>query len=114
MTVQFNYHVELREDRHYYSVPWHLHTRDPRTKVKLKLLYDERTVSICYDNVRLVEYQRDRRRGVRPPARLLHPGTPQGTLQTTRSEQGYPPSGSLGSVQFSIAQNEQFSIADCR
>jgi transposase len=22
LTVQFNYHVELREDRHYYSVPW--------------------------------------------------------------------------------------------
>ena len=61
VTVQFNYHVELREDRHYYSVPWHLRTRDPRTKVKL--LYDERTVSIHYDNVRLVEYQRDRRPG---------------------------------------------------
>ena len=61
VTVQFNYHVELREDRHYYSVPWHLRTRDPRTKVKL--LYDERTVSIHYDNVRLVEYQRDRRAG---------------------------------------------------
>ena len=53
--------MELREDRHYYSVPWHLRTRDPRTKVKL--LYDERTVSIYYDNVRLVEYQRDRRPG---------------------------------------------------
>jgi len=24
LTVQFNYHVELREDRHYYSVPWQL------------------------------------------------------------------------------------------
>ena len=44
VTVQFNYHVELREDRHHYSVPWQLRTRDPRTKVKL--LYDERTVSI--------------------------------------------------------------------
>ena len=39
VTVQFNYHVELREDRHHYSVPHHLRTRDPRTKVKL--LYDE-------------------------------------------------------------------------
>ena len=48
VTVQFNYHVELREDRHHYSVPHHLRTRDPRTKVKL--LYDERTVSIYYDN----------------------------------------------------------------
>ena len=61
VTVQFNYHIELREDRHHYSVPWQLRTRDPRTKVKL--LYDERTVSIYYDNVRLAEYQRDRRPG---------------------------------------------------
>ena len=61
VTVQFNYHVELREDRHHYSVPWQLRTRDPRTKVKL--LYDERTVSVYYDNVRIVEYQRDRRPG---------------------------------------------------
>ena len=61
VTVQFNYHVELRADRHHYSVPWQLRTRDPRTKVKL--LYDERTVSIYYDNVRLAEYQRDRRPG---------------------------------------------------
>ena len=59
VTVQFNYHVELREDRHHYSVPWQLRTRDPHTKVKL--LYDERTVSIYYDNVRIAEYQRDRR-----------------------------------------------------
>ena len=41
VTVQFNYHVELRADRHHYSVPWQLRTRDPRTKVKL--LYDETT-----------------------------------------------------------------------
>ena len=61
VTVQFNYHVELREDRHHYSVPWQLRTRDPRTKVKL--LYDERTVSIYYDNVRAAEYPSDRRPG---------------------------------------------------
>ena len=40
---------------------WQLRTRDPRTKVKL--LYDERSVSIYYDNVRIAEYQRDRRPG---------------------------------------------------
>ena len=50
VTVQFNCHVELREDRHFYSVPWRLRTRDPRTTVRL--LYDERTVSIYYDNLR--------------------------------------------------------------
>ena len=36
VTVQFNYHVELREDRHHYSVPHHLRSRDPRTTVKLQ------------------------------------------------------------------------------
>ena len=45
VTVQFNYHIELREDRHHYSVPWQLRTRDPRTKVKL--LYDETTSAPC-------------------------------------------------------------------
>ena len=46
------------------QVPWHLRTRRPLPRTKVKLLYDERTVSIYYDNVRrLVEYQRDRRPG---------------------------------------------------
>ena len=57
-TVAFNYHVELREDRHYYSVPHYLYRKKPKTKVKL--VFDERIVSIYYDNVRIVQYQRDR------------------------------------------------------
>lgn len=60
-TVQFNYHVELREDHHFYSVPWRLRTREPSTTVKL--LFDERTVEIYYDNVRIAEFQRDRSLG---------------------------------------------------
>ncbi|NVM24094.1 MAG: IS21 family transposase, partial [Desulfobacterales bacterium] len=29
VTVQFNYHVELREDLHYYSVPYYLYKKEP-------------------------------------------------------------------------------------
>jgi transposase len=57
-TVQVNYHVELREDRHYYSVPHHLRHRDPATRVKV--VYDDRVVAIYYDNVRVVQHRRDR------------------------------------------------------
>ena len=57
-TVQFNYHVELREDRHYYSVPYYLYKKEPKTKVKI--VFDDRIVAIYYDNVRIVQYRRDR------------------------------------------------------
>jgi transposase len=57
-TVQVNYHVELREDRHYYSVPYQLRRRDPPTRVKV--VYDDRVVAIYYDNVRVVQHRRDR------------------------------------------------------
>ena len=60
-TVAINYHVELREDRHYYSVPHYL--RKAGRKTVVKMIYDERVVGIYYDNVRIVEHQRDRRRG---------------------------------------------------
>jgi hypothetical protein len=33
-TVGINYYVELREDRHYYSLPYTLRRRDPPTRVK--------------------------------------------------------------------------------
>jgi transposase len=60
-TVQINYHVELREDRHYYSVPHHLRRRDPPTRVKV--VYDDRVVAIYWDNVRVVQHRRDRTPG---------------------------------------------------
>lgn len=59
VTVQYNYHVELREDCHYYSVPWYLYRNQPKTKVKM--VYDERVVAIYYDNVRIAQHQRDRK-----------------------------------------------------
>ena len=58
VTVQFNYHVELREDLHYYSVPHYLYKKTPKTKVKM--VYDDRIVALYYDNVRIVQHKRDR------------------------------------------------------
>ena len=58
VSVQFNYHVELREDYHYYSVPHYLYTKEPKTKVKM--VFDERIVAIYYDNVRIAQHRRDR------------------------------------------------------
>ena len=57
-TVQCNYHVELREDRHYYSVPYYLRTREPTTQVKI--VYDDRVVAIYWDNMRVSQHLRDR------------------------------------------------------
>jgi transposase len=59
VTVQFNYHVELREDLHYYSVPHYLYTKEPKTKVKM--VYDDRVVAIYYDHIRIAQHIRDRR-----------------------------------------------------
>jgi hypothetical protein len=39
-----NFHVELREDRHYCSVPHHLRRSDPLTRVNI--VYEDRVVTI--------------------------------------------------------------------
>jgi len=57
-TVQLNYHVELHEDLHYYSVPYYLRTTDPTTQAKL--VYDDRVVAIYVDNTRVAQHRRDR------------------------------------------------------
>jgi transposase len=57
-TVGANYHVELREDRHYYSVPYHLRKKDPPTRVKI--VYDQRIVAIYWQNVRVAQHPRVR------------------------------------------------------
>lgn len=54
LSVQINYHVELREDRHYYSVPWQLRGK------RVRVIYDDRTVAIYYDNIRIVQHRRIR------------------------------------------------------
>jgi transposase len=54
--VQFNYHVELHEDRHYYSVPWQFR------QTRVKLIYDDRVVEIYHDGLRIAQHLRDRTR----------------------------------------------------
>ncbi len=59
VTVQINYHVELRDDKHYYSVPYYLRKRGKKTTVKM--MYDDRIVAIYYDHFRIAQHKRDRR-----------------------------------------------------
>ena len=47
LTVQRNYHVQLREDCLYYSVPYQ------HVGKKVKVLYDNRVVEVYYDNSRI-------------------------------------------------------------
>ncbi len=50
--VAINYHVELRKDHHYYSVPYMLRGK------QVRLIYDERSVAIYHDNIRVVQHRR--------------------------------------------------------
>jgi transposase len=56
--VQFNYHVWLKEDLNYYSVPWLL--KQENKDCEVLILYDDRIVTIIYDNVRVAQHFRDR------------------------------------------------------
>jgi transposase len=61
-TIRYHYHVELTEDRHYYSVPYYLRVESGKKKTQVKIVYDERVVAIYYDNVRIAQHLRDRTR----------------------------------------------------
>jgi transposase len=52
--VGFNYHIELKEDKHYYSVPYLLR------KQRVKIIYDDRNVAIYHDNLRICQHRRNR------------------------------------------------------
>lgn len=54
--VEFNHHIYLKEDKHYYSVPYQF------TGKKVKTIYTSRTVEIFKDNVRIAFHQRDHRK----------------------------------------------------
>lgn len=53
--VEFNHHIYLREDKHYYSVPYQ------NTGQKVKTLYTDRMVEIYKDNVRIALHKRNRK-----------------------------------------------------
>jgi len=52
VTVAYNHHVYLKEDKHYYSVPFHL------TGKKVQLSYTHRTVEVIYNNQRVATHAR--------------------------------------------------------
>ena len=52
VTVPFNYHIELYEERHNYSVPWKY------AKKQISVAYTTRTVEIYHDNVRIAFHKR--------------------------------------------------------
>jgi len=56
-TVQINYHVYLREDGHYYSVPYRLKGR------KISIAYNERSVELFFKNERVAIHERRRLHG---------------------------------------------------
>lgn len=57
LKVQFNYHIYLNEDKHYYSVPWQYKGK------KVKIIYTSRAVEIYHNNIRIAFHYRDRRPG---------------------------------------------------
>jgi hypothetical protein len=53
--AQFNYHVYLKEDKHYYSVPF-------RYKgCKIRIIYGNSTVELYYKNMRIAVHNRNRK-----------------------------------------------------
>lgn len=56
LTVQFNYHIYLSDDCHYYSVPYRYKGR------KVDVLYTERAVEVYCGNVRIASHLRDRKK----------------------------------------------------
>jgi len=56
LTVQFNYHIYLSEDCHYYSVPYQYKGR------KVEMLFTERILEIYHNNVRIATHFRCRRK----------------------------------------------------
>jgi transposase len=57
LTVQRNYHIQLREDGLYYSVPWQ------HVGKKVKVWYDNKTVEIYLDHERIALHMRHPGRG---------------------------------------------------
>jgi transposase len=57
LTVQRNYHIQLREDGLYYSVPWQ------HVGKKVKVWYDKKTVEIYLDHQRIALHMRFPGRG---------------------------------------------------
>ncbi len=57
LKVQFNYHIELREDRHYYSVPFRYIGK------QVTVIYTQRSVEIFFNNIRIAIHKREKKFG---------------------------------------------------
>jgi len=55
LKVQFNYHIYLNDDKHYYSVPYRFRGRH------VDLFYTENTVEIYENNIRIASHIRNRK-----------------------------------------------------
>lgn len=55
-TIQINYHIYLKEDNHYYSVPYRYRGK------KADLIYTDRIVEIFFEHTRIAMHPRDRRK----------------------------------------------------
>lgn len=66
-TVGFNYHVELREDLHFYSVPF------AYARKTVSIAYTNRTVEIYYENERIAFHKRAYTPGYSTEPEHLHP-----------------------------------------
>lgn len=51
--VQYNHHIYLKEDKHYYSVPFQ------HTGKKVQIVYTSRMVEIYFNNVRIASHKRN-------------------------------------------------------
>lgn len=56
LKVQLNYHIELREDVHYYSIPYKYIGK------QITVIYTDSVVEIYHDNIRIITYKRERTR----------------------------------------------------
>ena len=55
LKVQFNYHIYLNDDKHYYSVPYDYRRR------QVDIVYSDTNVEIYYRNLRIAFHKRDRK-----------------------------------------------------
>ena len=55
LKVQFNYHIYLSDDKHYYSVPYRYRDK------YIELFYTERTIEIYENNIRIAFHRRNRK-----------------------------------------------------
>jgi len=57
LKVPYNYHIELREDNHYYSVPWQYKGK------QVTVIYTSSVVEIYHKNIRIAWHKREPERG---------------------------------------------------